>query len=74
MECKSRGAKIILISDSDGPIVDLADVFIQTQKTHTELSPIVNSIPLQLLAFKLGLKKGLNVDRPRNLAKSVTVV
>ena len=73
-ECKARGAKIILISDSDGPILDQADVSIQTQSTHSDLSPIVNAIPLQLLAYHLGLKKGTNVDRPRNLAKSVTVV
>ena len=73
-ECKSRGAKIILISDSDGPILDLADVIISSQTTNPNLSPIVNSIPLQLLAYHLGLKKGANVDRPRNLAKSVTVV
>ena len=73
-ECKSRGAKIILISDSDGPILDLADVIISSQTTNPNLSPIVNSIPLQLLAYHLGLKKGANVDRPRNLAKSVTVL
>lgn len=73
-ECKSRGAKIILISDSDGPILDLADVIISSQTTNPNLSPIINSIPLQLLAYHLGLKKGANVDRPRNLAKSVTVV
>ena len=73
-ECKSRGAKIILISDSDGPILDLADVILPTQTTNSNLSPIVNSIPLQLLAYRLGLKKGANVDRPRNLAKSVTVL
>lgn len=73
-ECKSRGATIILISDSDGAITDLADVMISTQSTNANLSPIVNSVPLQLLAYRLGLKKGANVDRPRNLAKSVTVV
>lgn len=73
-ECKSRGAKIILITDHDGPILDLADVVIPTLKTHTTLTPFVNVIPLQLLAYKLGINKGINVDRPRNLAKSVTVI
>ena len=73
-ECKARGAKIILITDHDGPISKLADVTIPTMKTHLALSPFVNVLPLQLLAFKVGIKNGVNVDRPRNLAKSVTVI
>ena len=73
-ECKSRGAKIILISDSEGPITNLADILIQTNTTHPDLSPFVNILPLQLLAYKVGIMRGVNVDRPRNLAKSVTVV
>ena len=73
-ECKSRGARIILITDSEDHITELADVVIPTQSTHPMLSPIINLIPLQLLAYHLGLVTGNNVDRPRNLAKSVTVV
>ena len=73
-ECKSRGGRIILITDSEGHITELADVVISTQSTHPLLSPIINLIPLQLLAYHLGLFNGNNVDRPRNLAKSVTVV
>ena len=73
-ECKSRGARIILITDSDGHITETADVVIPSQSTHPMLSPIINAIPLQLLAYNLGLASGTNVDRPRNLAKSVTVV
>jgi glucosamine--fructose-6-phosphate aminotransferase (isomerizing) len=73
-ECKARGAKVILITDNEGPINEFADVILQTQSSIEETSPIVNVIPLQLLAYKLGKIKGLNVDRPRNLAKSVTVV
>ncbi len=73
-ECKSRGAKIILISDNEGPIMELADILIQTNKTQYHLSPFTNIIPLQLLAYRVGVMKGVNVDRPRNLAKSVTVV
>lgn len=72
-ECKARGAKIILITDHEGPITKIADVVIQTMKTHPALSPFVNVIPLQLLAYYAGINKGINVDRPRNLAKSVTV-
>tara|TARA_B100001123_G_scaffold450037_1_gene618173 strand:+ start:3533 stop:5356 length:1824 start_codon:yes stop_codon:yes gene_type:complete len=73
-ECKSRGATIIMISDSEGPTTELADILIQTNSTHSELSPFVNIIPIQLLAYRVGVLKGNNVDRPRNLAKSVTVV
>ncbi len=73
-ECKSRGAKIILITNSEGPISKLADILIQTTETHPDLSPFTNIIPIQLLAYQVGVMKGVNVDRPRNLAKSVTVV
>ena len=73
-ECKSRGGRIIIITDSDGHISESADVVIPSQSTHPMLSPIINAIPLQLLAYYLGLSTGTNVDRPRNLAKSVTVV
>jgi glucosamine--fructose-6-phosphate aminotransferase (isomerizing) len=73
-ECRTRGAKVILITDHEGPILEFADVVLHTQSTGPETSPVVNAIPLQLLAYRLGAAKGLNVDRPRNLAKSVTVV
>ncbi len=73
-ECKTRGAKVILITDNDGPITSFSDVTIQTQPSTLETSTIVNAIPLQLLSYMLAEYKGLNVDRPRNLAKSVTVV
>jgi glucosamine--fructose-6-phosphate aminotransferase (isomerizing) len=72
-ECKARGAKIILITDVEGHECEFADIIISTQKFHPISSPVVNSIPLQLLAYNLGVKRDLNVDRPRNLAKSVTV-
>jgi glucosamine--fructose-6-phosphate aminotransferase (isomerizing) len=72
-ECKSRGAKIILISDNEGTITQFADIIIKTQKTHELLSPLTHVIPLQILAYKVGISLGNNVDRPRNLAKSVTV-
>ena len=73
-ECKSRGARIILITDNEGPICRLADVVIPISETHPDLSPFTTIIPLQLLAYHVGVRKGVNVDRPRNLAKSVTVV
>ncbi len=73
-ECKSRGAKVILLTDYEGPICEHADLVIQFNETHEYLSPFTSIIPLQLLAYRLGVMKGVNVDRPRNLAKSVTVV
>ena len=73
-ECKSRGAKIILITDDEEHLLDFADVVQQTPKTSPEISTIINTIPLQLMAYYLAKSKGLNADRPRNLAKSVTVV
>tara|TARA_B100001113_G_C21086956_1_gene612562 strand:- start:1106 stop:1591 length:486 start_codon:yes stop_codon:yes gene_type:complete len=73
-ECKARGAKIILISDNEGPIQNFADVVINSHTAGMETSPLVNIIPLQLLACNLAMEMNLNVDRPRNLAKSVTVV
>ena len=73
-ECQSRGAKVIMITDSEGTITQAADIVISTQSTHPLLSPLISAIPLQLLAYRLGVEMGLNVDRPRNLAKSVTVV
>jgi len=73
-ECQSRGAIIILITDSEGPITELADILISTPSTHPDLSPFTHIVPLQILAYHVGVGRGVNVDRPRNLAKSVTVV
>lgn len=73
-ECRTRGAKVILITDNEGPITTFADYLISTDFPGREMSPMVNIVPLQILAYLLAKKKGLNVDRPRNLAKSVTVV
>ncbi len=73
-ECQARGAKIILITDNEGPIQNFADIVINSYFPGPETSPLVNVIPLQLLACNFAMKMNLNVDRPRNLAKSVTVV
>ena len=73
-ECKSRGAKVIMITDTEGPITKFADVTVNSQFSGRETSPIINAIPLQLLAYRLAVRKDRNVDRPRNLAKSVTVI
>ncbi|MDO8529903.1 MAG: glutamine--fructose-6-phosphate transaminase (isomerizing) [bacterium] len=73
-EVKARGGNIIAIVNHNDPAMKkLAKHVIQVPKTIDVLSPLVNVIPLQLLAYHIADLKGLNVDRPRNLAKSVTV-
>ncbi|PIN88807.1 glutamine--fructose-6-phosphate transaminase (isomerizing) [Candidatus Pacearchaeota archaeon CG10_big_fil_rev_8_21_14_0_10_35_13] len=70
MEVKSRGALVIGISPENNPVFDY---WLKTPKVNTVGSAIANLIPVQLLAYHLGIVKGFNVDYPRNLAKSVTV-
>jgi glucosamine--fructose-6-phosphate aminotransferase (isomerizing) len=73
-EVRARGGRIIAVADSeDGEIDELVDFSIKIPSTIEMLTPILTSIPLQLLAYHIAVKKGLNVDQPRNLAKSVTV-
>ena len=73
-EVKARGGKIIAIaSENDEEIDKIVDYSIKIPTTKRLLMPILNVIPLQLLAYHIAVKKGLNVDQPRNLAKSVTV-
>lgn len=73
-EIKARRGPVIAIAcEGDHRIADLADDVIYVPEVDDFLQPIVTSIPLQLLAYHIALKRGCNVDRPRNLAKSVTV-
>jgi len=73
-EVRARGGRIIAIADeNDNEIDDLVNYSIKIPYTMEMLRPILTSIPLQLLAYHIAVKKGLNVDQPRNLAKSVTV-
>ena len=76
-EVKSRGGKLIIISTINSEELSvLADQFIflnNVSEFHNSLTPILTSIPLQLLAYHIAVLKGCNVDQPRNLAKSVTV-
>ena len=74
LEVKSRGGKIIIItSRSKDDLEDYSDDIITIPRTHKFLSPVLSSIPLQILAYYIAVFKGRNVDQPRNLAKSVTV-
>ncbi|MDO5608060.1 MAG: glutamine--fructose-6-phosphate transaminase (isomerizing) [Capnocytophaga sp.] len=73
-EIKSRKGKIIaVVTEGDTQMTALADHVIQIPEVNEAFSPILASIPLQLLAYYIAIKRGCNVDQPRNLAKSVTV-
>ncbi|MEM7380277.1 MAG: glutamine--fructose-6-phosphate transaminase (isomerizing) [Bacteroidota bacterium] len=73
-EIKSRKGKIIaIVTDGDRQVTDLADHVIEVPETIESLSPLLTTIPLQLLSYHIAVMRGCNVDQPRNLAKSVTV-
>jgi glucosamine--fructose-6-phosphate aminotransferase (isomerizing) len=73
-EVKARGGKTIVITSRDEPaLAGLMDHEIRIPETVDMLTPVLASVPLQLLAYYIAVKRGANVDQPRNLAKSVTV-
>ena len=72
-ECKARGAKIILIHEQGDPIAEVGNVSIAIPPTIPMLTPLLSVLPTQLIAYHAALALGNDVDRPRNLAKSVTV-
>ena len=73
-EIKARRGPIIAVAcEGDEKIADLADDVIYVPEVDEYLQPLVTCVPLQLLAYEIALLRGCNVDRPRNLAKSVTV-
>jgi len=73
-EIKSRSGKIIaVVTKGDTQVRDLADYVIEIPDTSDALSPLLTTIPLQLLSYHIAVMRGCNVDQPRNLAKSVTV-
>jgi len=73
-QAKARGGTVIAIAtEGDELISDIADYMLWVPETPWMLSPVTNVIPLQLLAYHIAALRGLDVDQPRNLAKSVTV-
>jgi len=73
-EVKARRGKIIaIVTEGDTVVRDLADYVIEIPETEELLTPLVATIPLQLLSYHMAVIRGCNVDQPRNLAKSVTV-
>lgn len=73
-QVKARGGSVIaIVTKGDKAIKEIADHTLEIPNVPECLSPIIVSLPLQLLAYHIAVKKGCNVDMPRNLAKSVTV-
>ncbi|WP_421808560.1 glutamine--fructose-6-phosphate transaminase (isomerizing) [Flagellimonas sp.] len=73
-EIKSRKGRIIaIVTEGDQTVKQLADHVIEVPDTSESLSPLLTTIPLQLLSYHIAVMRGCNVDQPRNLAKSVTV-
>ena len=73
-EIKSRKGKIIaVVTQGDTQVTELADHVIEVPETFESLTPLLTTIPLQLLSYHIAVMRGCNVDQPRNLAKSVTV-
>jgi len=73
-EIKSRKGKIIgIVTEGDKAVKELADHVIEIPETMEALTPLLTTIPLQLLSYHIAVMLGRNVDQPRNLAKSVTV-
>ena len=73
-EVKARSGKIIaIVTEGDTEVKEIADYVLEVPETEDALSPLLTSIPMQLLSYHIAVMRGCNVDQPRNLAKSVTV-
>ena len=76
-EVKARGASVTCVTNAQGEdlkdLLSLTDHLLPLPQTHPLLSPLLSPLPLQLMAYHTALAKGLDIDQPRNLAKSVTV-
>lgn len=73
-EVKARKGKIIaIVTEGDEKVKEIADHYIEIPDTEDSLTPLLATIPLQLLSYYIAVMRGCNVDQPRNLAKSVTV-
>lgn len=73
-QAKARGGIVIAVAtEGDNAIAEKADHVIFVPPSPEIISPVINVIPLQLLAYAIAIRRGADVDQPRNLAKSVTV-
>ena len=73
-EVKARGATVVAVAtDDDESIAAVADYVLRVPATEQMFTPMVDIVPLQIFAYAMARNLGRNVDRPRNLAKTVTV-
>ena len=73
-EASARGGTIIAVAtEGDNAIADMVDHVIYIPRAASEITPILMAVPMQLLAYHIGIRRGCDVDQPRNLAKTVTV-
>jgi glucosamine--fructose-6-phosphate aminotransferase (isomerizing) len=73
-EVKARGGPVIaVVEEGDSRVAQIADDVIFVPKVCEPLQPLISIVPLQLLSYHIALLRGCDVDKPRNLAKSVTV-
>jgi glucosamine--fructose-6-phosphate aminotransferase (isomerizing) len=73
-EVKARGATVLAVAEPDADeVAEMADLVLPVPLVHPLLQPVVAVVPLQRLAYEVAVELGLDVDQPRNLAKSVTV-
>jgi glucosamine--fructose-6-phosphate aminotransferase (isomerizing) len=73
-EIRARDGRVIAVtSGDDGKLEELAEDIVRVPKNHPILMPLLTVVPLQLFAYHCGVLRGCDVDKPRNLAKSVTV-
>lgn len=73
-EVTARNGRILsIVTEGDVAVKDISEAYIEVPPTFAPLAPLLSVIPLQLIAYHVAVEKGLNVDQPRNLAKSVTV-
>jgi glucosamine--fructose-6-phosphate aminotransferase (isomerizing) len=72
-EVRARGAHVIAVVTEGSDLTAHADEILEVPATDPMLQPLLAVIPLQLLAYRIARLRGLNVDQPRNLAKTVTV-
>jgi glutamine---fructose-6-phosphate transaminase (isomerizing) len=73
-EVRARGAEVIAVATAgDASVHDVAEHVLEVPRTHPLLQPVVAIVPLQVLAYRIACLRGLDVDQPRNLAKTVTV-
>ena len=72
-EVKARGAKVILVTNDTNIDKEIYDILIEIPKTNDLIQNMLTIVPLQVLSYEIAKLRGCDIDKPKNLAKSVTV-